>query len=99
MGCCKLLPLAAALALFAAFVPCAGAEDWPSRPVTMVVPFAAGGPMDSLARILQPTLGETLGQPIIIENVPGGGGIGDRARRERRQDRNRARRIGLAESA
>ena len=51
------------------------AQDWPSRPLTMVVPFAAGGPMDSLARILQPTLGETLGQPIIIENVPGGGGM------------------------
>ena len=41
----------------------------------MVVPFAAGGPMDSLARILQPTLGETLGQPIIVENMPGGGGM------------------------
>jgi tripartite-type tricarboxylate transporter receptor subunit TctC len=51
------------------------AQDWPSRPVTMVVPFAAGGPMDTLARILQPTLGETLGQPIIIENQPGGGGM------------------------
>jgi tripartite-type tricarboxylate transporter receptor subunit TctC len=51
------------------------AQDWPTRPVTMVVPFAAGGPMDSLARILQPTLGETLGQPIIIENQPGGGGM------------------------
>ena len=43
--------------------------------MTMVVPFAAGGPMDTLARILQPTLGETLGQQIIIENVPGGGGM------------------------
>jgi tripartite-type tricarboxylate transporter receptor subunit TctC len=41
----------------------------------MVVPFAAGGPMDSLARILQPTLGETLGQTVIIENQPGGGGM------------------------
>ena len=53
----------------------AGAQDWPSRPLTMVVPFAAGGPMDSLARILQPTLAETLGQPIIVENSPGGGGM------------------------
>jgi len=43
--------------------------------MTMVVPFAAGGPMDSLARILQPTLSEALGQQIIIENVPGGGGM------------------------
>ena len=53
----------------------ASAQDWPSRPLTMVVPFAAGGPMDSLARILQPTLAETLGQPIIVENSPGGGGM------------------------
>jgi tripartite-type tricarboxylate transporter receptor subunit TctC len=59
--------------LFAVNGPSAG-QDWPSRPLTMVVPFAAGGPMDSLARILQPTLGETIGQPIIIENQPGGGG-------------------------
>jgi tripartite-type tricarboxylate transporter receptor subunit TctC len=64
--------IAAALILF---VSSAAAQDWPSRPMTMVVPFAAGGPMDTLARILQPTLGETLGQSIIIENVPGGGGM------------------------
>ena len=68
----KLLPLVAALTAFASG---ADAQDWPNRPMTMVVPFAAGGPMDSLARILQPTLAETLGQPIIIENVPGGGGM------------------------
>ena len=50
------------------------AQDWPTRPVTMIAPFAAGGPLDTLARILQPALGDALGQPIIIENVPGGGG-------------------------
>jgi tripartite-type tricarboxylate transporter receptor subunit TctC len=53
----------------------AQAQDWPSRPVTMVVPFAAGGPMDALARILQPSLAEALGQTIVIENQPGGGGM------------------------
>jgi tripartite-type tricarboxylate transporter receptor subunit TctC len=53
----------------------AQAQDWPSRPLTLVVPFAAGGPMDALARILQPTLIEALGQQVIIENVPGGGGM------------------------
>ena len=53
----------------------AAAQDWPSRPITMVVPFAAGGPMDTLARILQPALSETLGQQVIIENMPGGGGL------------------------
>ena len=78
----KLLPLAAALAALAAGLaalafPAAAQDsqrDWPARPLTMVVPFAAGGPMDTLARILQPALGATLGQQIIIENTPGGGG-------------------------
>src|SRR5918995_1747814 len=71
----KLLFAAALLAgALAVVAQSAMAQDWPSRPLTMVVPFAAGGPMDSLARILQPTLGETIGQSIIIENVPGGGG-------------------------
>jgi tripartite-type tricarboxylate transporter receptor subunit TctC len=51
------------------------AQDWPSRTITMIAPFAAGGPLDTLARILQPTLGEALGQSIVIENVPGGGGV------------------------
>ncbi len=69
---CKLVCLAAAFAALASGVH---AQDWPSRAMTMVVPFAAGGPMDTLARILQPTLGEMLGQQIIIENVPGGGGM------------------------
>ncbi len=50
------------------------AQDWPTRPVTLVVPFAAGGPVDVLARSLQPFLNETLGQTVIIENVGGGGG-------------------------
>jgi tripartite-type tricarboxylate transporter receptor subunit TctC len=71
MRFCKLTIAAALVALASS----AGAQDWPSRPLTMVVPFAAGGPMDTLARILQPALGETLGQQIIIENQPGGGGM------------------------
>jgi tripartite-type tricarboxylate transporter receptor subunit TctC len=53
----------------------AQAQEWPSRPLTMVVPFAAGGPMDTLARILQPALSDALGQQVIIENMPGGGGL------------------------
>jgi tripartite-type tricarboxylate transporter receptor subunit TctC len=51
------------------------AQDWPARPLTMVVPFAAGGPVDVLARLLQPQLSEALGQQIIIENVSGAGGM------------------------
>jgi tripartite-type tricarboxylate transporter receptor subunit TctC len=52
----------------------AQAQDWPTRPVTMVVAFAPGGPLDTLARILQAPLGEALGQQVIVENVSGGGG-------------------------
>ena len=51
------------------------AADWPSRPVTMVVPFAAGGPLDAIARVMAPPLGEHLDKPVIVENVAGGGGM------------------------
>jgi len=70
-----LLATALGSALGAACVQNAQAQDWPSRPVTMVVPFAAGGPIDTLGRVLQPALGEALGQQLIIENQPGGGGM------------------------
>ena len=50
-------------------------RDWPNRPVTMVVPFAAGGAVDVLGRVLAARLGEILGQQIIIENAPGAGGM------------------------
>src|SRR5215470_19519357 len=53
----------------------APAQEWPSRPLTMVVPFAAGGGADLLGRILAPPLSAVLGQPVTIENVGGGGGI------------------------
>ena len=50
------------------------AQDWPTRTVTMVVPFPAGGPIDVVARILAPPMGEALGQQIIVENIGGAGG-------------------------
>jgi tripartite-type tricarboxylate transporter receptor subunit TctC len=53
----------------------ATAQDWPARPVTMVVPFAAGSASDTLARILSARLSEVLGQQVIIENVGGAGGM------------------------
>jgi tripartite-type tricarboxylate transporter receptor subunit TctC len=64
----------AAFVVMVAAAP-AGAEDWPTRPVTMIVPYAAGGPIDTLGRILGARLGEVLGQQIIIENVGGAGGM------------------------
>jgi tripartite-type tricarboxylate transporter receptor subunit TctC len=56
------------------------AQDWPSRPVTMVVPYTAGGPVDTVSRILAVKLGEVLGQQVVIENVGGAGGMTGSAR-------------------
>lgn len=58
----------------------AKAQDWPTRPVTMVVTFAAGTAGDVVGRILAGPLGEALGRTIIVDNVPGGGGITGSAR-------------------
>jgi len=59
-----------------ALYPCAVvAEDWPVRPVTMVIPFAAGSGIDVLGRILAPRLSEILGQQVVVENVGGAGGM------------------------
>ena len=62
--------LAGLLALTAS----AGAQDYPTRPVTMVIPFAAGGPTDVLGRVVGARMSEILGQQVIIENVTGAGG-------------------------
>jgi tripartite-type tricarboxylate transporter receptor subunit TctC len=50
------------------------ARDWPTRPITIVVPFGAGGPTDTVARILAERMREPLGQPVVIENVAGASG-------------------------
>src|SRR5262245_57078558 len=52
----------------------ASAQTYPSKPVTIVVPFAAGGPSDAMARILGDRMKATLGQSFVIENVTGAGG-------------------------
>jgi tripartite-type tricarboxylate transporter receptor subunit TctC len=63
------------IALLAIFVTPIKAETWPTRPLTMVVPFATGGPMDAVARILQSALSDALQQQVIVENVGGAGGM------------------------
>ena len=52
----------------------AQAQAYPTRSITMIVPFAAGGPTDVIARIVTGHMAQTLGQAIIIENVVGAGG-------------------------
>jgi tripartite-type tricarboxylate transporter receptor subunit TctC len=51
------------------------AQDWPTRPVTLVVPYAAGGPTDVVGRLFAQQMSETLGQKIVVENIPGAGGM------------------------
>lgn len=66
--------LAGAVALLAAAHP-AAAQTWPTRPITLIVPFAAGGPIDTLARIVAPGLSKELGQNVLIEDYGGAGGM------------------------
>jgi len=70
----KSLTSAAILAALLAVSGIASAQNYPSRPVTVIAPFPPGGPSDSLARILSGPLEAALGQPIVIENVGGAGG-------------------------
>ena len=66
-----------ALTVFAgalAFSAAAAAQSYPSRPITIIVPFPPGGATDVLARFLGERLRETLGQPVVIENVSGAAG-------------------------
>lgn len=63
----------------------AAAQNYPSRPITLIAPFPPGGPSDSLARILSGPLEAAIGQPIVIENIGGAGGtvgVGRAARAE-----------------
>ena len=67
----KSAAIAVTLAFAAGFGVSAFAQPYPSRPLTIVVPFPAGGPTDTLARILSETMRKSLGQPVVIENRPG----------------------------
>jgi tripartite-type tricarboxylate transporter receptor subunit TctC len=67
--------ISAAVAGLFAFAGSASAQNYPTRPVTVIIPFAAGGPTDVLGRIVGARMSEVLGQQIIIENVGGAGGM------------------------
>lgn len=69
-----LLRIVAGCVLLWGGIAAAPAQVYPSRPITMVVPFAAGGPVDTVARILSEPMRATLGQSIIVENVTGAAG-------------------------
>jgi tripartite-type tricarboxylate transporter receptor subunit TctC len=60
--------------VFAALAAPAGAQEFPTRPIVLVVPYAAGGNVDISARALQAGIGNALGQPVVVENRPGAGG-------------------------
>ena len=54
--------------------PAAAQAPWPEKPITMVVPYSAGGPTDVVARMLAIPMGKSLGQTVIVENTVGAGG-------------------------
>src|ERR1700744_5411622 len=73
-----IMALAGALVAGLAAVAClqsAAAQTWPGRQLTMVVPFAAGGPVDLLGRLIAQYLGDVVNVPVVVENFPGAGGM------------------------
>src|SRR5215472_1398878 len=75
-----LIRATAATVLAALAIVPAAAQDWPARPLTMVVPFAPGSGSDILGRIIAPRIADNLGAPVVIENVGGAGGMVGAAR-------------------
>ncbi len=69
----RILVIVAAALL--ALIGSASAQDFPTRNMTMVIPFAAGGPTDLLGRVIAQRMGEILGQTVVVENVGGAGGM------------------------
>ena len=71
----KRIAYGVAMALLLALTGFASAETFPNRTLTMIIPFAAGGPTDVLGRIMAQRMGELLGQTVIVENTGGAGGM------------------------
>src|SRR5690242_2917464 len=67
--------IAAIAAGVVSFGAAANAQNYPNRPITMIIPFAAGGPTDVLGRIVAMRMSELIGQQVIVENVGGAGGM------------------------
>src|SRR5262249_12012896 len=65
----------AAVGAFLAATVAAAAQNFPTKPMTMIIPFAAGGPTDVLGRVVGQRMSEVLGQQIVIENIGGAGGM------------------------
>src|SRR5205085_11367501 len=74
-GLMRVLRALAAVTTAIVFAQHANAQDWPSRPITMVAPFATGGSTDAIARIIAEGLSSQLHQPVIVENIGGAGGM------------------------
>src|SRR5262245_42302857 len=70
----KALRVACVLAVMLAVSPVVTAQGFPLKPITMVVPFSAGGPTDTLARIMSEPMRRFLGQSVIVDNTTGAGG-------------------------
>ncbi len=70
----RLLVAAVALSLAIVFVPSAGAQAWPDKPIKLIVNFGTGGAPDVVARLYAPRLSEAFGQPVVVENRAGAGG-------------------------
>jgi tripartite-type tricarboxylate transporter receptor subunit TctC len=71
----RFVPIAAGFLAIAGSIAQALAQDWPTHALTMVVPWAAGGGTDIMGRIMARRMSEVLGQAVVVENLPGGGGM------------------------
>src|SRR5258705_13507395 len=74
--CLSMAALTIALASSSVMTQTLPTQNWPTRPITLVVPFAAGSTSDTVGRILAARLSEVLGQQVVVENIGGAGGYG-----------------------